>query len=173
MRWFVLAINPEPWAVGPAGVARKNGKLVPYIGRNQQLAEYQEAIREAIGPIDESEIIKSRIRLVMFFWRHRADWQTPQARRARKNEADDTNMLKATEDALQGLLFINDKDTNDIRGVIVEQGPDVVGKIVLGIEASAPIPLAISEIPPNIWDLAMGLNSIPKATNNEWRGPNG
>jgi len=130
--YFVLDINPEPWAVGPAGVARKNGKLIPYIGPNKQLQAYQNAIKELIG--EQPKFIDGKILLRFYFWRNRAEYETPQARTHRKHEADTTNLQKATEDALQGILFKNDKDVVDIHSKMVAQGPDVRGKIVIGAD---------------------------------------
>lgn len=133
--WFVLDINPEPWAVGPAGVARKSGKLIPYIGQNQQLKAYQNAVAELVGTQDS--MLEGKIQLKFWFWRNRAEYTTPQARTHRKHEADVTNLQKATEDALQGVLFKNDKDVVDIHSIMVAQGPDVQGKIVIYCEKFA------------------------------------
>ena len=131
-RWFVLDVNPEPWAIGPVGYSRRGGKMSAYVGRNQQLHSYQEAVREALGT--GHEMIDGPFQLYFWFWRRRDEYKTPQSRTHRKHEADATNLQKATEDALQGVLFKNDKDTRIIRSVMVEQGPDVEGKIVFQIK---------------------------------------
>lgn len=150
MSWYVLDINPEPWAVGPAGVARKSGKLIPYIGQNQQLKAYQNAIQELIG---EQAFIEGKISLRFWFWRERAEYTTPQAKTHRKHEADTTNLQKATEDALQGVLFKNDKDVADIHSTMVAQGPDVHGKIVIQAEPYRLSELgAISNLPSEVRD---------------------
>lgn len=130
-QWFVLDVNPEPWAVGPVGTGRRNGKVYAYVGQNQQLKAYQEAIKEAIGEADL--FLEGPMEILFLFWRRRDEYTTPQARTHRKHEADDTNMVKAAEDALQGVLFKNDKDTHIVHGVVVEQGPRVRGKVVIGI----------------------------------------
>lgn len=150
MRWFVLNINPEPWAIGPVGYARRGGKMSAYVGRNAQLDAYKEAVREEIG--DGHDMIEGKVELAMFFWRNRAEYTTPQARQHRKHEADLTNMVKATEDALQGLLFKNDRDTNCIRAGVVEQGPDVVPRVVIGIRAGQEIPDLVNIIPTHVWE---------------------
>lgn len=144
MKWFYLDVNPEPWAVGPAGVARHNGKLSAYIGRNQQLAAYQDAVREAIG---QQELISGKITLRFFFWRNRANYTTQKAQSHRKHEADVTNMQKATEDALQGVLFANDRDVDNIHSVLVDQGPNVPGRIIIGVDQSPPAPDILEDIP--------------------------
>ena len=151
MAWYALDVNPEPWAIGPVGYARRNGKMSAYVGRNAQLDAYKEAIREAIGTGHTP--IQGKVRLVVFFWRDRADYETPQARRHRKHEADATNLLKATEDALQGILFENDRDNNDVRAVVVEQGPGVTGRVLVGVAPSAEVPDIVSLIPNHAWEL--------------------
>jgi Holliday junction resolvase RusA-like endonuclease len=172
MQWHILDINPEPWRVGPVGVARRNGKLSGYVGRDQQLAAYEDAVREAIGT--GHTLIEGKVRLVMFFWRRRDDYETPQARHHRKHDADVTNLIKATEDALQGVLFKNDKDTNDIRGVLVEQGSNVTPRIVIGIEPSPEIPDAAIYLPDDIW-IEMSLRDsrpdVPSGDRLSWSGP--
>ena len=140
--WFYLNINPEPWAIGPVGSARRGGKLTSYVGRNAQVYAYEQAVKEAV--IEqlpaEFKMFEGNFALAFYFWRERAEYVTPQARTHRKHEADVTNLQKATEDALQGVLFKNDKDTSSVHAVLVEQGPDVQGKILIGISrAIAPI----------------------------------
>lgn len=130
--WFVLDVNPEPWAVGPLSVGRKAGKVFPYMGRNDQLFHYKEAVKEELVGCDLF-LENCKIELQLFFWRRRDEYKTPQARTHRKHEADLTNLQKATEDALQGVLFKNDKDVKRIESRIVDQGPDVIPKVVLGV----------------------------------------
>jgi len=132
--WYVLDVNPEPWAIGPVSVGRKKGGVYPVVGRNEQLWFYQQAIKEAIGTPRKSFNAET-YELMFFFWRDRADYQTHQARTHRKHEADVTNLAKATEDALQGVLFDNDKNTKIMHAEMVEQGPNVNGKVVVGIRA--------------------------------------
>lgn len=138
LKWFIINVNPEPWAIGPVGVSRRNGKLIPYVGRNAQLAAYQEAVREDLGP---QELMEGKFHLSFIFFRNRAEYETPQARTHRKHEADLTNLQKATEDALQGVLFKNDKDVIEVHSIMAEQGPDVTGRILL----------SIYEDPANFW----------------------
>lgn len=132
MRWFKLDINPEPWAVGPVGYSRRGGKMSAYVGRNQQLDAYKEAVREVLG---EQTLAVGLHTLHLFFWRNRAEYTTPQARTHRKHEADLTNLQKATEDALQGVLFGNDRDVREVHSYLVEQGPEVTPQIIIGIES--------------------------------------
>ena len=129
--WMVLNISPEPWAVGPVGYARHDGKMSAYVGRNTQLAAYESAVHEEVSEQWGMPMIEGKVGLRFYFWRNRATYTTPQARSHRKHEADATNLQKATEDALQGIIFANDRDVADIHSVLVEQGPDVKGKILI------------------------------------------
>ncbi len=139
--WFLIDVNPEPWAVGPVGSGRKNGKLYSYVGRNDQLWHFQQAVKEDLGK--PGIYFEGKMELQFYFWRRRDEYQTYQARGHRKHEADLTNLQKATEDALQEILFKNDKDSNDIHSVMVAQGPDVIGKIVVAIRQGVDNPKVI------------------------------
>lgn len=154
MAWYVVHVNPEPWAVGPLDLGRRNGKVYATMGQNQQLAAYQEAVREEIKSQNPKmlEPDPGGIGLRFFFWRNRAEYTTPNQRQHRKHEADLTNLVKATEDALQGILFENDRDTRHIEAYLVEQGPEVEGKILIFV-GYADVNLSIDElVPENIWD---------------------
>jgi Holliday junction resolvase RusA-like endonuclease len=158
-KWFVLDVNPEPWRIGPVSVGRRGGKVFGTVGRDQQLHYYKEAVRSELDAGDFEPIV-GKVELMFFFWRRRDEYKTPQARTHRKHEADVTNLQKATEDALQGILFKNDKDTNDIRGVMVEQGADVTPRIAIAIRRGHEVPMdALRLIPDNVWSL---LNELDK-----------
>lgn len=150
MKWFLLNLNPEPWAIGPVGYSRRGGRMSAYVGRNQQLDAYKQAVKEELGTQDQ---LTGKIVLRFFFWRNRAEYTTPQARTHRKHEADLTNLVKSTEDALQGILFVNDKDVIDSHGVLVEQGPDVEGRIIIGVDSVPDLPDIMGELPPEVWEL--------------------
>jgi Holliday junction resolvase RusA-like endonuclease len=169
-KWFVLDVNPEPWAVGPVTTGRRGGKIFGTIGRNAQLHAYQEGVRSALG--SGHEMITGPVEIKFYFWRSRADYKTHQARTVRKNEADVTNMQKATEDALQGILFKNDKDTNCITSKIIEQGPDVTGKIVIGVRAGAFGSMLLHDLPDEVMEQIAELNTFsPSAQFNESWSP--
>jgi len=165
--WYVIDMNPEPWAVGPMGVVRKAGKLVPYMGRNTQLSTYQEGIKEALGVQD---MVEGKIHLQFFFSRLRSSYTTPQARSHRKHEADTTNMQKALEDALQGVLYKNDKDVCDIRSVQIDQGEDTTPYIVIRL-TSCP-GFHDPGFPPTVQVLVDAILSRKEfvADDNVWRG---
>jgi len=166
-QWFVLELNPEPWAIGPVGVARKNGKMIPYVGRNQQLDAYKEAVKEALGPV---EMLTGKVDITFFFWRVRSEYSTPQARTHRKHEADATNMQKATEDALQDLLYKNDKDNVHVESYVVEQGPDVTPRVVIRVREAGPFNPDL--IPLHVWNQIEDTDSLDGGpSDNVWRGP--
>lgn len=139
--WFSLDVNPEPWAIGDLSVGRARGKVYPVVGRNHQLHNYKEAVKEAIG--DPGVWFEGGIELFFCFNRRRDAYKTPQARGHRKHEADLTNLQKATEDALQGILFKNDKDVVKVTSQMVEQSEMARGYVLIGIRTytQEPIPL--------------------------------
>lgn len=149
-RWFVLDLNPEPWGVGPLGVARRGGRIRPFMGRNDQLDDYKKSVKDAVG--EGHELIHGKVKLTCLFWRHQTEYETPSERRHRKHEADATNMLKATEDALQGVLYVNDKDNNEVHAYIIEQGPDVKPRVVICVEPGDAIPDIVNRLPAHVYD---------------------
>lgn len=165
--WFVLEVNPEPWAIGDLAVGRRNGKMYPYVGRNNQLHMYKEAIKEELGSPDVW--FEGKIELRFFFWRRRDEYKTPQARGHRKHEADTTNLQKATEDALQGILFKNDKDVNDVHSVMVEQGPNVIPKVVIAIRQGREFPPVMAMFPTEVGALLDAIDN--PEDQNAWEGP--
>jgi Holliday junction resolvase RusA-like endonuclease len=134
--YLYVPVNPEPWAIGPVGYARRGGKMSAYVGQNKQLAAFKEAVAESVreqwGGLP---MLEGAIEMRLWFWRQRAAYKTPAARVHRKHEADATNMQKATEDALQGIVFGNDRDVKIPRSVIMEQGESTVGGIVIAVRS--------------------------------------
>lgn len=147
--FYYIPINPEQWKVGPLGVGRSNGRLRPYIGRDQQLYSFQQAVKEELKGVDC--LPPGEYELHFYLWRNVATWETPTGKSAHRNAVDATNMQKALEDALQGVLITNDRYVKRVGSTIVEQGPDVVGKIL--IKASMWNGLDPLEIPDTAWSL--------------------
>lgn len=150
--WYVLeGLNPDPWAIGPLSVGRKGPRgIYPIVGRNLQLDNYKKAVQEVLlqkyGPQD---LIEGPIELGFFFWRVIDEYKTTQSRTARKHEADLTNLIKATEDALQGVLFKNDKDVKRfVKSEIVEQGPNAKPCVVI---YAAPASTDKPDLPDHVW----------------------
>lgn len=137
-RWYVLMINPEPWAIGPVGYSRRGGKMSAYVGRNAQLDAYKEAVREEIADQNPEKMI-GYVDITFWFWRNRATYLTQKAVQHRKHEADATNMLKATEDALQGILYDNDKDNRTVKAVVMAQDAGIHPRIVVRVRQHQPV----------------------------------
>lgn len=158
--YFYLAIpvNPEPWTIGPVGVTNKGGKTRGFVGKNLQLDNYKEAVkieakkeldRHCLGtgcPRDYFPTVDP-LSIEFQFFRRLDVYKTATGRKSSRNWADGTNMQKSTEDALQGILFGNDRDNMDVRSRIVEQGPDVTpGTIVkVGMLEDFVIPITDSD----------------------------
>jgi hypothetical protein len=155
--WYtIIGVNPQPWAIGPLSVGRKDGKVYPSVGPNMQLRSYQEAVREALRP-DVLKKYEGPATLTFYFQREIEMHRGPSGRKVWAHEADSTNLQKALEDALQGVLIGNDREDYDVRSVIMSQGrgvtPLIVIKLVEGFEFN------YSEIPQNVWDV---INNQPK-----------
>jgi Holliday junction resolvase RusA-like endonuclease len=138
-------INPQPWEIGPVGWRTVAGKKQPAIGPSPQLKTYQKALKTELEKMNLSPATFEKVRLEFYFWRRLDTHKSFAGNKPRDVVAkvsDSTNMQKATEDALQGYLLINDRQVKDIRSVIVEEGPDVdpgvIVKMIL-IEESSPI----------------------------------
>lgn len=133
--WLMIPLNPEPWAIGPVGVKRNAGKISAYVGRNQQLHAYEAGVADHVKRLwDGRPPLEGKVKLTFYFWRQRSEYKTAQSRTHRKHEADVTNLQKACEDAMQGIVFTNDRDNSDVRSVMVDQGEDVTPLILIKIE---------------------------------------
>ena len=130
---YTLWLNPEPWAVGTISSGRsKGGKIFARMSPDPNLAAYQRAVKEELA--DAEMLPEGFTKLTFYFWRQQATYLDAADRRRHRNQADATNMQKGLEDALQGILFENDRDIRDIRSVIMEQGPNVEPCIVIQAE---------------------------------------
>lgn len=137
-----IPVNPEPWAIGPIGVSNKGGKARGFVGQNQQLRNYQDAVKEDIrSQIILSELyfnfpVSSPVILNLFFFRRLDDYQSVTGRKSSRNAADATNMQKAFEDAIQGLLIVNDRNNIQVSSAIMEQGPHVAPGTIMVMQWS-------------------------------------
>jgi Holliday junction resolvase RusA-like endonuclease len=154
--WYCLGLNPEPWAVGDIGIGRKGGKHFARMSPNANLASFQEAVREALEGCNQLPL--GEYKLTFYLWRQQVQYLNSKDKRVTRNQADATNMQKALEDALQGVLFDNDRNVRDIRTVIVEQGKNVKPAIV--IHAQMAPELNPDEIPNHIWDAIDAIGRI-------------
>ena len=122
LRIIIRGINPEPWATGTViCFGRGRGSLSP----NPKVVNYQLALRAELENLDLPPVAPRLFatELTLLYWRSTE----------RGHPADVTNLNKATEDALQGILYENDVSNRRVVGEIVEQHPLVehVGLIIV------------------------------------------
>lgn len=136
----IRGINPEPWTSPSVAVGRKNGKPFPMVYKSSALKAYQEAIREEL---DAQSFVQANesISLTFYLWRQLPAYTTDRQRKARKHEADATNLQKALEDALQGYLFENDRDCVHVQTWLMEQDHDTTPLIVIQMEKQPTLPI--------------------------------
>jgi len=130
----ITGINPEPWVPPEGSVGRKGGGTFVQFHKSAGLAGYQQAIKEEVAfqnhidqtryPVDESA------QITFWLWRQR---DQSDDRRQTRRQADATNMQKALEDALQGILFVNDRKNFDVRTIIWEQFHDTIPHIIIEV----------------------------------------
>lgn len=99
---YAFAVNPEPWAIGPISHNKP--------GPEPTLKAYQEAIRSELLA-QEAGMKLGLYSVRLRFSRQLAKYvKLSNGGTAHRNQADATNMQKATEDALQGIVIGNDRD---------------------------------------------------------------
>ncbi len=140
---LAIAVNPEPWAIGSVGVTNKGGKYRGFVGQNLQLRNYQDAVRTEIKKqLETSEYatwfpVSVPTRVHLYFYRRLDDYKLEGDRKSSRNYADATNMQKAFEDAMQGVLIENDRNNIQVSSAIMEQGPDVTPGTIMVMEWGA------------------------------------
>ena len=114
---------------------------------------YQNAVREEL---DGEPMLVGEMRRLTFYFFRRVDRYIDAADRVRsRNYADATNLQKGLEDALQGILFENDREVVDIRSVIVQQGHEVdPGFVVIHAAKSNAFLHGAEEIPSGLLESA-------------------
>lgn len=123
----IEGLNPVPWTSPDAEIGRRNGKIFAHLVKDGNLVMYQEAVKETLR--DELELVfptSERVALVFYFWR-----QLYVHNKGRSKEADATNLQKALEDALQGVLYKNDRQVVDVRSIVVSQSITTDPRIVI------------------------------------------
>lgn len=119
---FHVGVNPEPWVVPPFSPARVGKKLIVKAGRDQGLHAYQEAIKDELRS-QNAEMLKPPYGLKFWFFHRVEQYRTQSGRTVTTNIPDVTNLQKAAEDALQGLVIDNDRHvifTQSARAVAME-----------------------------------------------------
>lgn len=152
--WLYLDVNPEPWAVGPLALGRRNGKMFPRMERNASVHAFKEAVKEELERVGMEPLPEGQYHLQFFFWRRLESYIAESGRKANAHVADATNMQKALEDALQGNLIGNDRDVSVIRSVIVEQGFEVQPGIGIFAETVDELTVPDQILSSRSWSLA-------------------
>lgn len=142
-------INPEPWRVGEASTVRRGpqGKLGAFIAPDPALVNYQEAVREELRNM-RVPLLTPNYHLRFWWWREIITYESASGRKVTKNRVDQTNLQKATEDALQkcketknkkafGGVITNDAYCVSSGGMIVEQDKNVKPMILIEIVSGA------------------------------------
>lgn len=145
-RFFVIGINAEPWAIGPLGLGRKAGKPYPFIGPNQKMQAYQEALREQL---EGSGVLDGEVEVNLYIWRKIETMTIAGGRNRKAKVADATNIQKATEDAIQGVLITNDRLVRRISTEVMQQDDKTEPCIVIQVR---PYVGSTPEFPDEIWD---------------------
>ena len=127
---YALPVNPEPWVVGNAYVGRGGGKAFAKIAPDKTLKLYQEAVRAELE-VQGAEMVEGKYALELYFFRQNAQYKDAAGRTRTRNTPDVTNMQKATEDALQGVLIGNDRDVVSVSSHLVAAGTDVDPMVVV------------------------------------------
>ena len=165
--WIYLDINPEPWAVGTISTGRRNGKTFGRMARNESLHTFKEEVREMLD--GKVEMMPPGMYDLHFYFSRRLDtYSSESGRKANAHVADATNMQKALEDALQGILMDNDRDVRRITSEIIAQGPDAKPFIV--IRPKMFVPSSFVLFPPQII-AAMDAPEVGAKSDNTWGGP--
>lgn len=130
----IEGINPEPWMAPDLTTLRRGGRTIPAATKKEALRSYQMAVKESVeaayddGPITAG----TNIWLRFYFWRQlELEPVGDQGRMRRRRRVDATNLQKSLEDALQGVLYENDRDVVWPMSFIIAQDHDVTPRIVI------------------------------------------
>lgn len=135
LTWYkVQGINPQPWEAAEGNVGKKGGKIKLHFRSPEQLRAYKEAFAAEFVKQNPHHVqFEGDLEVFFAFWRQLDLAEEMEGRNHRAHHADTTNTQKATEDALQGILYTNDKSNRDVRSVFVAQGPEVNPFVLVAI----------------------------------------
>lgn len=125
---LIRGINPQPWVVPDLGVGRSNGRVYPTATKRAELRAYQEAILETVEASEFNiDMFPADMALDVsfYFWRRLDEYTAASGTKVRKQKPDTTNMVKSTEDALQKVLYANDRQNIRVSGLTVAFGTEV------------------------------------------------
>jgi Holliday junction resolvase RusA-like endonuclease len=133
----IKGLNPVPWTSSTA--ARRKGGGTQFF-KDAGLATFQDALKQAVADqlASRPELVgelpgPGPVSLRLLLWRQLDSSTRRSGKKHRAHRADATNMQKAIEDALQGVLFDNDRDVAEVHTSIVEQDDDTDPMIVIRV----------------------------------------
>ena len=115
-QYAVWGINPEPWRT--PGIPKRG-----YPVKDGKLQAYQDALADEIVEQNKVTMHDGFLVVEFYFWRN-TQFNKP---------ADATNCQKATEDALQGILYLNDKKNRRVTSEIIEQSTETEPLILIRV----------------------------------------
>lgn len=134
--WYVIpGVNPIPWTSPSVAIGRgKGGKPYPIVHSAAELKNYKEAIAETVRErYPDAPLIEDEVALTFFFYRQLPVLEKGTRRKSRSHVADATNMQKSTEDALQGVLFANDRQVVHAESWIMSQTDDTEPLVIVNV----------------------------------------
>jgi Holliday junction resolvase RusA-like endonuclease len=172
VRILVEGINPEPWTAPLLAKKIVGRKMVPIAYPKEELKIYKEAISETVAAaLQEAGVPlpvfpKGTLLVVeFFFWRQLEQYRSLETGRlVTPQQPDTTNMIKATEDALQKVLYHNDNHNRITSGHLVECGPEVEPRIMVMVNVARPAALEFGNV---IWNDSKKTGT-PDSTKTVW-----
>jgi Holliday junction resolvase RusA-like endonuclease len=139
---LIEGINPQPWMAGKLSTKRAGHRVLPIQFKDENLRVYQEALHEsaaeALSRLEAPLPLFPKgtlLRVHFSFWRKIEQYTNLETGKVTTPKVPDvSNMVKATEDALQGLFYFNDRDNRVVTGHLVDVGPDVEPIVMVAIE---------------------------------------
>lgn len=137
--YLIEGVNPEPWTSPAANIMRRGGKLIAHLTSSPLVGAYQAAVAsefrrtypEVVPYPDGTEL-----QVEFYFWRQMAQYEGD-TRINTRNFADATNMQKSTEDALQGVVYGNDRSNVQVSSRIMAAGRHVDPLIVVRVSTDS------------------------------------
>jgi len=128
MRYLIPGVNPVPWKAPINTVQRRGSKSFCQSRKHPDTDAYQQQLIDRFSvlyPDVESLGKEWDVELTITFWRDLTPFKRSDGRTGRARKADVSNMVKSTEDALQGILFDNDRQVQSASGIIAHQAMDI------------------------------------------------
>jgi Holliday junction resolvase RusA-like endonuclease len=134
--YVVHDINPCPWMAPKLGVARSRGGVYPVAYPTDEMKVYKAAVQDYFAEQYPTVPVFVDAPLYITIWY----WRSLNFGGQRRNRCDVTNLNKCLEDALQGVLYANDRHNRIVAGVMVEQAPHIAPKMIIRVQDGSEIP---------------------------------